>query len=748
MFSSGDGECEIDPSYVNPIHLASKVYPSYSSFGDVEGEVEIPGYEEHYSVTSDDDYDYDDDEKDQSITDMSTSTSTNKTITRKVTSTSTINRVRSETSKTSSKDGEDVNRSQTSRISHSSSTQEHQGGSGYDDYYDYYDSAEYPDETYDHRRPGSRTHSRVSRKVYTTRTEKRRQDGSNRHMEGELAGAKENRVSSRTQASRTSINSVDDENDLTIIDEDDGFYSHSRSGVKNDPETTRRTDHSRNRQSSSRRFETSPRTSSNSLDNRENNLNHVSRFDERQRFSSRNDIHRSRNEDDWDRRTFDGGRGVEEKRRYNRTFTTGDGSRVQEARNEFKSTHTSDSSPDSLEGDNQFYKRTEQSHSVHNRKMTSSNSGRVGGSSDRQNHLDSRFSPNMNDNSFNRNRNNDGWNDGSEYHTGRNSNWDTRTFDSGRGREERRRTSNSYTNDRGAKVTQDRNEIRRTHISNSFNPESNSESTISSRRYDSGHRSRNMDVSEGSSGYSHQNIGEDRKNDYDSDRSSYDRKNEHFDRSNPSSRSSSGAVHFGRSNSESRGSARSPQGQSVNRDDDFSSGKSYSSQSSSTNIRRTSPESRWNSGGFKSETVNEEDGGRTLGGRTDSTRSWNSDSSVDHSSGNYEYDYDLYDDYDVGDQKSDRGRTYTTTVIDDRTGKGNVYSRREFGNHKTAWKDPDSSITDAGSHDDLSHSLRRVKRDNEMIVQPEAYTDDKTGRTLQVVNLVSSDLYSLISLNS
>lgn len=128
-------------------------------------------------------------------------------------------------------------------------------------------------------------------------------------------------------------------------------------------------------------------------------------------------------------------------------------------------------------------------------------------------------------------------------------------------------------------------------------------------------------------------------------------------------------------------------------------------------------------------------------------------------------DYE-YEDYDYGtDSDGSDGLTYTKTVIDGKTGEAKVYSRRVYNDgFTTEWKEVDgpppsltssSSTTSSSSRSwsssnnnnnngELRHSLRRVKREKEMIVQPEAYTDDQTGRTLQVVNLVSISLFCKI----
>lgn len=359
-------------------------------------------------------------DKENSIENESNHRNTNKaTVTRKVTSTSTINHVRTETSKSTGKKENQYSGSQLSKTSHISSAREHQDGSGYDDYYDYYDSEEYPDEAYDNHRPESRTHSRVTRRVYSTRTEKLRRDGSNRHVVGGPEGARENRVFSQTQASRKSTTVSDgSENDLTFSDSDDDI-----------------------------------------------------------------------------------------------------------------------------------------------------------------------------------------------------------------------------------------------------NPESN---TI----YDSGY-------------------GEHRKHNH-----AYN-------------------------------------GPYIYRDQ-------YLNGSSSS-----APESRWRSKGFSSKITS---GGETETSLNSETEISGDNNSVDHGSGNY-YDNDNYG-VNSANSESDRGLTYTKTIVDDQTGNAKVYSRREFGNYRTEWNEfnPESTVDVRHNQDeinthrntDLRHSLSRVKRSKETIVKSEAYTDDKTGRTLQVVNLVGT----------
>lgn len=205
-----------------------------------------------------------------------------------------------------------------------------------------------------------------------------------------------------------------------------------------------------------------------------------------------------------------------------------------------------------------------------------------------------------------------------------------------------------------------------------------------------------------------------------------------------------------------------------------SSRTSYSSSVDSDDLSR--PQPRWNSGGFRSG-LSDRDGnsdrGRSAGSdrdrisgqtgdgsRSSSSSSLSSSRSSSHSGGGWSHhsaaddSYYQYPDYNELEEEHNSGRTssggggvtYTKTEFDENTGEAKVYSRRVFDDYATEWKEVSSSkqlhsdpLTDdlgsGSSGEQLRHTLRRVKRDKEMVVQPEAYTDDQTGRTLQVVNL-------------
>lgn len=749
--SVGDGECEVDHDYVNPVNLPSKQRPIYSPFGGVEGELEVSntGYKKPTPTPKASFGEEANSMEEEENVGMYVS-SNRTTVTKKVTSSSTINRVQTETSKSaSSKDGvHSVDRSSSSSsISQTSANFENDkvlgnvAGSGNDydeesygeDSYDDYE--DYPEETYD-RRPGSRTHSRISRKVYSTRTENQRQGGSSDTIIGgavtddsEGLDKTSSGLSSTTKISHT--HSSLGNNDITIGElESSGDFGTSDGYWKSKPseeDNSRRFDSS---SSSSRRVETSRSYSGN--DGARRNHDDTSRDNKLDEFSSRIGSVNSVNQGDWEKRTYDGGRGVEARRHSNRSYTGDDGSFNTEERHEFRSAHTSDSNPDqNFDRNRAGQRRTEQSSNIQSSRISTSSSADRNADHDdtlllgRDGYGNRRTSYNNRDRFEDTHRTNS-----IDSSSGTaDSNWETRTFDSGRGREDRRRTSNSYTEDDGTKVTQERNEMRRTHsTSDNFNPKWNDRST---------NREMNSASSiAGSGSYASGSFDQDG-----SDTSNYYPRE---DLNRQSGHSSVTRSFDHRSGAPSVSDSR----QSHSR---------ISSRTSSSSIDH--PDSRWNSGGFRSESSSHADGSssrRRVNNNMHMGSGHGVGSRVDDRSGNFYNNNDHYDEYDTeadstNNVNTGRGRTFTKTVIDDETGETKVYSRRVFGDYATDWKEVDplegkptadgilSNTINTHNDGELRHSLHRVKRDKEMIVQPEAYTDDQTGRTLQVVNLVRED---------
>ena len=88
--------------------------------------------------------------------------------------------------------------------------------------------------------------------------------------------------------------------------------------------------------------------------------------------------------------------------------------------------------------------------------------------------------------------------------------------------------------------------------------------------------------------------------------------------------------------------------------------------------------------------------------------------------------------------------TYTRVEVDPQTGKTTTYSRKvTYKNWPTdsdhQWASEDSTFL-PGDEQVLSSHQRspRTKREKELIIKPQAVTDEKTGKTMQVVHLVSN----------
>ncbi|KAF2364298.1 Integrin alpha-2 [Trinorchestia longiramus] len=869
----GDGECEVDPEYVNPVGLPWKRSPSYSPFEGVDGEAEVTTFGKPITPEP----------ESEGESGVVTTGSTNRTtVTKTVSSSSTINTVRSETSKTTKKDE-----------THSSSSVHETAGSGDEeyDYYDYEDNA--PDRRYDRTnvgRGGVRTHSRVSRRVYSTRTDTRNRgeilDGgepeiidtfSSRHTgpgydrhpypeEDRYLDRSEPKspehdsqdisFSSRTHSSSGHTeNRIDGDRTRASWRTDDG----SRHVDSSDPHAAGA---HRSGWSSTKRVKTTRIHSASGGGDTSHIDNDWSRYDDRSKFEDR--MGRvdagSENGEHWESRTFDGGRGREDRRWSSKTSADPDGTVRAEDRVEYKRTHSSaDFEPgfDTSEG----IRNTNRSE--HSRRVYTSRVSLTSGDRDRGDDWDrigngdtfsGRGSQNRYELSNERDSNRIRFtpiDDGSSRFSSpdetldRDSSWRSRSFD-GSGGEDRRRVSDRRFDEDSPRTVVERNEAKRQQIDDDRSSGS-ADRNVDAKRTEYSKRVQTSRVSSISGSDAAPGVN------YDSERSpgqsSLTRDRESYGSTylrenlvgssvdgdiNPTARSRGGTSTIYQSSGSSSHSSRTPTNYLTdpahentidvsNRrtyspyDDDNGSrsthSRSFSSRTFSSSDRGTPrSESRWRFGGFRSGARNDmdnvdlaaneslrfggsprsnvEDGlGSWTSGREDTSkndfgsRSWSSNhggesqswttkssdsyptrrtngwssSGSHHSRGNtvdsghhdvYDDDYDYYDYDDETDSDHNSGRTYTKTVIDDKTGEAKVYSRREFDGFATQWREADSrnpshypvnknseSSSNAHSEGELRHSLIRVKREKEMIVQPEAYTDDQTGRTLQVVNL-------------
>lgn len=84
--------------------------------------------------------------------------------------------------------------------------------------------------------------------------------------------------------------------------------------------------------------------------------------------------------------------------------------------------------------------------------------------------------------------------------------------------------------------------------------------------------------------------------------------------------------------------------------------------------------------------------------------------------------------------------------MDPVTGDTVVYTRRVY--HNPNFEQNPSDFGSPVHHEEESvrnrRDLLRVKREKEMIIKPQAVTDQKTGKTLQVVHLVSVVNFALM----
>ncbi|XP_068244696.1 integrin alpha-3-like isoform X2 [Palaemon carinicauda] len=90
----------------------------------------------------------------------------------------------------------------------------------------------------------------------------------------------------------------------------------------------------------------------------------------------------------------------------------------------------------------------------------------------------------------------------------------------------------------------------------------------------------------------------------------------------------------------------------------------------------------------------------------------------------------------------DENGTYTRVEVDPKTGTTTVFTKKVYtSNWQDNWdhrpyNERSSSISSPGSQYTRSRrELTRVKREKELIIKPQAVTDEQTGKTMQVVNL-------------
>ncbi|XP_047487333.1 integrin alpha-PS1-like isoform X2 [Penaeus chinensis] len=89
---------------------------------------------------------------------------------------------------------------------------------------------------------------------------------------------------------------------------------------------------------------------------------------------------------------------------------------------------------------------------------------------------------------------------------------------------------------------------------------------------------------------------------------------------------------------------------------------------------------------------------------------------------------------------SNANRTYKRVEVDPETGETTVYTRRVYSHswpedwdHRSF--DEDLPPLEEEEHKGSDRQLKRTKRERELIIKPQAVTDAKTGKTMQVVNL-------------
>lgn len=134
------------------------------------------------------------------------------------------------------------------------------------------------------------------------------------------------------------------------------------------------------------------------------------------------------------------------------------------------------------------------------------------------------------------------------------------------------------------------------------------------------------------------------------------------------------------------------------------------------------------------------------------TSSWHSHSSSGYgSSDGLQHHQDVDDNYErrhagasserrfshIESDGSVTNGTYTRVEVDPKTGKTTTYTRKAVYN---SWP---TDSEQGWAAEELSSDQRsgRTKREKELIIKPQAVTDEKTGKTMQVVHLVSN-IYS------
>ncbi|XP_071513010.1 LOW QUALITY PROTEIN: uncharacterized protein [Panulirus ornatus] len=90
----------------------------------------------------------------------------------------------------------------------------------------------------------------------------------------------------------------------------------------------------------------------------------------------------------------------------------------------------------------------------------------------------------------------------------------------------------------------------------------------------------------------------------------------------------------------------------------------------------------------------------------------------------------------------DENGTYTRVEVDPETGKTTVYTRRVYSSWPENWDRrfyrEEVSASSPQNEDEQTRQrrdLKRIKREKELIIKPQAVTDTQTGKTMQVVNL-------------
>lgn len=265
------------------------------------------------------------------------------------------------------------------------------------------------------------------------------------------------------------------------------------------------------------------------------------------------------------------------------------------------------------------------------------------------------------------------------------SGWKHNSFDGGRGRESSRNSSSSYYGPDGTRVSESRREYQSSHnsLTNSGNrvgSENNMRGFVSERdQYGESRNNQGRPASSYDSGW--------KSNTFDSGRGQ-------------------------ESSRRSGGSFRTDDGVNVAHDRN-----EYTRSHSSSNTYNTG--------------ANDNRNGLTSDSHRTSTIHHSSTSNSDLPLPVSEYyDGDYYED-------EEEGGIYSKAVVDEKNDNTNVMSRVSYGGNNQ--DSTSGNFHDPSRYPDnserLRHGMIRMKR--ETVVKPEAYTDEKTGRTMQVVNLVS-----------